>query len=108
MQTLILVLLLAAVFGLFVPRVQMRLQGLLHRRRRAVWALPLVLTAIFSAAALRAGAFSPGLALMVLGYTAAPVGCAYAQGSGPIQQPGALDFLTIALLWLPLEFGAGQ
>ena len=107
MKTLILALLLAAVFGFFVPPVQTRLQGLLHRRPRAVWAFPLLLTAIFSGAAALAGSLSLPLALMVLVYSAAPVLCAYVQGAGFVERPRALDFLTVALLWLPLEFGAG-
>jgi membrane protease YdiL (CAAX protease family) len=107
LQTLILGLLLAAVFGFFVPSVQARLQGLLHRRPRAVWALPLFLTAVFSGAAALAGVLSLGLALMVLVYAAAPTLCAYVQGAGFIERPRGLDFLTLALLWLPLEFGAG-
>jgi membrane protease YdiL (CAAX protease family) len=106
-HTLILGLLLAAVFGFFVPSVRTRLQGLLHRRPQAIWALPLVLTAVFSGAAALAGALSLSLALMVLVYTAAPALCAYAQGAGFIQRPRGLDFLTIALLWMPIEFGAG-
>ena len=44
---------------------------------------------------------------MVLAYTAAPVLCAYAQGPEFVERPSGLDFLTIALLWLPIEFGAG-
>src|SRR5471032_7842 len=107
MQTLILALLLAAVFGFFVPSVQAHLQRLLHRRPRAVWAVPLILTAVFSGAAALAGVLSLPLALLVLVYTAAPVLCAYVQGAGFVEQPRSLDFLTVALLWLPLEFGAG-
>jgi membrane protease YdiL (CAAX protease family) len=106
-QALVLGLLLAAVFGFFVPSVQTRLQGLLHQRPRAVWAFPLLLTTVFSGAAAVAGALSLPLALMVLGYTAAPVLCAYIQGAGFIHRPRSLDFLAVALLWLPLEFGAG-
>ncbi len=107
MQLLILGGLLAAVFGFFVPSVQTRLQGLLHQRPAAVWAFPLLLTAVFCGAAALAGTLSLLLALMVLAYTAAPALCAYAQGAGFIERPSGLDFLTIALLWLPLEFGAG-
>jgi membrane protease YdiL (CAAX protease family) len=107
MPTLILALLLAAVFGFFVPSFQKRLRGLLHRRPRALWAFPLLLTAVFSAAAALAGALSLRLALLALAYTAAPALCAYLQGPGFIERPRLLDFLTVALLWLPLEFGAG-
>ena len=44
---------------------------------------------------------------MVLGYALAPVACAYVAGRGRPKTPGALDFLAILLLWLPLEFAAG-
>jgi len=107
MQTAILALLLAAVFGFFVPQVQIRLRAVLHRSPAVVWLLPVLLTAVFTAAAFLAGAFSVKLSLIVLAYTAAPVACAFIQGPGFVTCPTALDFLTIALLWLPLEFGAG-
>src|ERR1700688_3724838 len=107
MQTLTLALLLAAVLSFFIPAVQTALQRLLHRAPAAVWLLPFLLTGLFTAASLLAGVFSTPLSLMVLAYTAAPVACAYAQGPGWIDRPSALDFLTIALLWLPIEFGAG-
>jgi hypothetical protein len=45
---------------------------------------------------------------MVLAYTALPVACAFAQGPGLMARPSIADFVTIALLWLPLEVGAGQ
>jgi membrane protease YdiL (CAAX protease family) len=107
-QTLILALLLAAVLGFFVPGVQTRLQRLLHGQPAAVWAVPWLLTAVFAAASVLIGAFSIPLSLMVLAYTAAPVACAFAQGAGFVVRPSGADFLTIGLLWLPLEFGAGH
>jgi len=108
MQTLMLALLLAAVFGFFVPEVQKGLQRILHAHPALVWAVPFLLTLTFNMASALAGAFSFGLSLMVLAYTAAPVACAYLQGAGVIHRPSAGDFLTIGLLWLPIEFGAGQ
>jgi membrane protease YdiL (CAAX protease family) len=125
MQTLILALLLAAVFGLFVPSAQKRLQAMLHRTPELIWAFPFFLTAVFSGAAAVAGAFSAGLMLLVLGYTAAPALCAVlaakwdrrssfvvcqpAEGRTPqvVGRPHPLDFITILLIWLPLEFAAG-
>jgi uncharacterized protein len=97
MQTLFLALLLAVVFGLFVPKAQAELRGTLKRHPRSVWAFPFLLTAVFAVAAAVAGAFSLPLIAMVLAYTLAPVACVVA---------GA-DFLAILLLWLPLEFAAG-
>jgi membrane protease YdiL (CAAX protease family) len=107
MQTLFLALLLAAVLAFFLPAVQNRVRGALHARPSAIWAVPFLLTAIFSGAAALAGAFSFSLALLLLGYTAAPVVCAWIEGAGFIPRPAALDFAAILLLWLPLEFAAG-
>jgi membrane protease YdiL (CAAX protease family) len=108
MQTTVLALLLAAVLVMFLPAVQKRLQWLLQKKPRAIWAVPCLMAAIFAAAAALAGVFSVPLVLMVLAYAAAPVLCEYAQGPGPARRPGVLDFAAILLLWLPLEFGAGQ
>jgi hypothetical protein len=107
MHTVFLAVLLAAVFACFAPAVQDRLQKTFHARQAAFWCVPVLLTAVFSAAAASAGALSPALGILVLAYTAAPVACAYAQGPGFIKQPSALDFGVILLLWLPLEFAAG-
>ena len=125
MQTLVLVLLLAAVFSLFIPSAQNRLQALLHGTPTLIWAFPFLLTAIFGGAAALAGAVNGELLLLVLIYTAAPVLCAVlatkwdrrssfvvchpAEGRtrhAP-DRPHPLDFLTILLIWLPLEFAAG-
>jgi membrane protease YdiL (CAAX protease family) len=106
-QTLVLALLLAAVLAFFLPEVQGRVRGVLHAHPVIVWAVPFLLTAIFSGAAALAGAFSFSLALLLLGYTAAPVACAWMEGAGLIPRPAALDFVAILLLWLPLEFAAG-
>ena len=83
------------------------LRSLLHRRAAWIWAAPPLLTIAFAGASLLAGAFSVPLTLLVLAYTVAPVLCAFLQGPGPVQRPTALDFLTILLLWLPIEFAAG-
>src|SRR5262249_5219399 len=76
-------------------------------RPALIWALPFLLSAVFSLAALLARAWSWPLALLVFAYTAAPTACAAIQGPGSVKRPSALDFATILLLWLPLEFGAG-
>ncbi len=107
MQTLVLALLLAGVFSFFSPTLQARLRSLLHAKPVAVWAAPLVLTGIFAGAAAMAGAWSPPLILLALVYTAAPVACVFALGSGFPKRPHLLDFAAILLLWLPLEFAAG-
>jgi uncharacterized protein len=107
MHTWVPALLLAAVFSFFVPAVQSSIRGMFTRRPALIWAVPWLLTAIFSGAALMASAWSWPLSLLVLAYTAAPVACAAAEGPGPAKSPSARDFLAILLLWLPLEFAAG-
>ena len=106
-QTAVLALLLAAVVAFLAPAPQQFLRNLLHRRPAWIFAAPPLLTAVFTIAAALSGVSSLPLALLVLAYTAAPVLCAYAQGAGPVARPSALDFLTVLLLWLPLEFSAG-
>lgn len=119
MQTLVLALLLTAVFGLFIPSAQYRLQALLKSRPPLIWTFPFLLTVVFSGAAILAGAWNARLVLLVLVYTIAPVLSAVWAGKqadpgagrsavGPSRKgPGILDFLTILLIWLPLEFAAG-
>src|SRR5512133_3916472 len=96
MQILFLALLLAAIFGLFVPVAQTRLRSLLQGSPATVWAVPFLLTALFAAAS-----------AAVRAYTLAPPACVYLAGSGSPKLPGVLDFLAIALLWFPLEFAGG-
>ena len=108
MQIAFLVFLLAAVLSFFIPQTQSRLQSALGRTPALLWAAPILLTGIFAAAAALGNSFSLPLTALIFVYTAVPTLCAYRQGGGAIQRPTAIDFLTIALLWLPLEFGAGQ
>jgi uncharacterized protein len=100
-------LLLAAVLSFFVPAVQGSVRGTFTKRPALVWALPWLLTAIFSGAALLVNAWNWPLFLLVLAYTAGPVACAAVAGSGPAKRPSGLDFVAVLLLWLPLEFAAG-
>ncbi len=100
-------LFLAVVFSFFAPAVQSSTRSMFTRLPALIWAIPWVLTAIFSAAALLANAWSWLLSLLVLAYTAAPVACAALAGPGPAKRPSGWDFLAILLLWLPLEFAAG-
>src|ERR1044071_9217368 len=98
MQIAFLGVLLACIFALFCDGVRQNLRKELHRSPSRVWLVPPALTAYFLAASFAAGEGSWPLILIVLAYTAAPVACAYWRGP---------DFLTIALLWLPLELPAG-
>jgi membrane protease YdiL (CAAX protease family) len=97
MQILFLGLLLAAIVGLFCQKLQRRLREAFQAKRALLWLLPPLLTGYFFLASLWVGPPNWPLIAIVLAYTAAPVACAYW---------GASDFLTIALLWLPLEFPA--
>lgn len=99
-QTATLALLLAAIFVLFAAPVQQGLQAALRRRPALLWLAPLLLTAVFVAASVIASAVSLPQTLVVLAYTCAPVLCRYTLSS-------RADFLTILLLWLPIEFAAG-
>jgi membrane protease YdiL (CAAX protease family) len=106
-QTAVLALLLAAVLALLAPGPRRFLEINLHRRPVWILAAPPLLTSVFTIAAALAGASSLPLAVLILAYTSAPVLCAYVQGAGERARPSALDFLTVLLLWLPLEFSAG-
>jgi membrane protease YdiL (CAAX protease family) len=107
MQTLILGVLLAAVLSFFSPTLQDRVRTGLHGRPWLIAFVPILLTGVFSGAAFLVHACSWQPSAMVLAYTAMPVLCAGVQGAGFIKRPALLDFLTILLLWLPLEFAAG-
>jgi membrane protease YdiL (CAAX protease family) len=106
-RTAVLVLLLSAVLALLSGAAQKALSRLLHRRPAFIWFAPLLLTAIFTASAALVSAASLSLALLLLLYTAIAVACAFLQGPAGVARPSALDFLTILVLWLPLEFAAG-
>jgi membrane protease YdiL (CAAX protease family) len=106
-QIAVLALLLTAIVALLASAPKRFLKQTLQHRPAWIWAAPLLLSAAFSGAAMLAGAWNLPLALMVLAYTALPVLCAYAQGAAAVARPTALDFFTVLLLWLPLEFSAG-
>jgi membrane protease YdiL (CAAX protease family) len=106
-QTAVLAALLIAILGFLAPATQQLFQTALHRTPASIFCAPLFFTAIFGGAAELVHVRSLPLTLMVFGYTAAPVLCAYVQRPGPAARPSALDSLTILILWLPLEFAAG-
>ena len=107
MQTLILVVLLGAVLSFLSTTVQQQVRSTFQRQPRLIWAVPVLLTGVFNAAAALASACSWKLCLLVFAYTAMPVCCAALQGAGFVKRPKAMDFFTILLLWLPLELAAG-
>jgi uncharacterized protein len=106
-QTAFLLVLLAAIFSLLAPGLQRRLQKLLQGRPATLWAVPIMLTAVFVAASWYVRAFSLPLTLLVLAYTLAPVLVAFLQGPATAPRPTWLDFLGVLILWLPIEFAAG-
>jgi len=92
-------LLLFVVLGVLSLRLQRGLHAWVQGRPVRILTGPVLLTAIFAAAAWKAGAFSASLGLMVLAYTLAPTLC--------VLLSRAADFFAMLLLWLPLEFSAG-
>jgi membrane protease YdiL (CAAX protease family) len=98
---LVLALLLVAILSFLHPSVR-------KHASRPQWLLaaPPVLTLLFCGLALACNAFSVPLALLILLYTLAPVLAAFFQGPGG--RPAWIDFAIILMLWLPLEFAAGQ
>jgi membrane protease YdiL (CAAX protease family) len=104
-QTIVLGLLLAAVFAYFVPAVRTGVRKTLQGNPRMLWVVPVVLAGVFAGASVIANAFSVPLILLVLVYLALPTICVFHAGHGPA--PQGLDFCAILLLWLPLEFAAG-
>lgn len=106
MLAIVLAILLAAILALLCGSLQRFLQSALKHRPSLLFAAALLVSAVFLLAAGRLGAFTPALALLILGYTFIPVTCAYLlRRRAP---PVWADFLIIALLWLPLELSLGQ
>src|SRR5690242_5641527 len=107
MSTLVLALLLAAVLSFLCSAVQARVRKLLQRRPAMIWAVPFLLTAAFSGAAVLVAAWSLSLCLLMLAYTMMPVLCAWVVRAKTVAQPSNGDFMMILLIWLPVEFAAG-
>jgi membrane protease YdiL (CAAX protease family) len=100
-------LLLIIVLGLLSQRLQARLRSLVHRRPSLILAAPVALTTVFATAAWNADAGSWRLTLLALAYTLAPT----LMVLWPRATPGVArwaDMAGILLLWLPIEFAAGE
>jgi uncharacterized protein len=97
----VLIFLLLAILSFLFPGVRK-----LSTRPASLLLLPALVTLLFSGLAFVTDAFSMRLALLILVYTFAPALTAYFQGPGG--RPTWLDFGVILMLWLPLEFAAGQ
>jgi uncharacterized protein len=100
------VLFLAGILGLLCPSVQSLLQARLQTRPALLFLAPALLSALFLAIASGLNAFSAPLAALIVAYTFAPAIWAFLiRRTTP---PVWMDFAVILLLWLPLEFSAGQ
>lgn len=108
MQTLVFALLLLAVLGLLSQTVRSALGRAFERRPWLILPVPVLLAAVFGALAARAGAVWRPLALLALAYTGAPVLVAWRHRGKPMKTPSAGDFAILLMLWLPLEFAAGE
>jgi membrane protease YdiL (CAAX protease family) len=107
-QALFRLALVALILALMSARMQRFVSGILRARPAAFWLAPVLLSGVFMAAALMAGAASWPLALAVLAYTLVPSACAAKLGPATGPRPQALDFLAILLLWLPLELNVAK
>ncbi len=108
MQTLVLALLLLAVLSVLSKAVRSALEGAFERRPWLILLAPVVFAGLFGALAARAGAVWQPLALLALVYTGVPVLLAWAQRGARAKPASAVDFAILLLLWLPLEFAAGE
>ncbi|MEO7652987.1 MAG: hypothetical protein ABIZ80_21205, partial [Bryobacteraceae bacterium] len=98
------ILFLLAILMLLAPALQRILRGHLRRRPLLLFAGPAVLSAVFLIILWRESVLGVPLAALILAYTFLPAAAAFRLGSSP---PQWLDMAAIALLWLPLELGAG-
>lgn len=103
----VLALLLGSVLSFFFASIRKSVSGALRRRPALIWAVPFLLTGIFSVAAALVDGGSLPLSGLVLAYTSGPVFSTWLGRSGSVDRPSAWDFLTVLLLWLPLEFATG-
>jgi uncharacterized protein len=100
----VLAFLLFAILAFLFPSVQKRVS-----HPAWLFAAPAVLTLLFAGLAWATDAFSVPLVLLVLVYTFAPALAAFFQGPGGTSaRSGWIDFTIVLMLWLPLEFSAGQ
>ena len=106
MRTLVPAVFLAVILAFFLPPIPSALKTRLRSRPALLFALPALLTMVFCAVALRMGALSPPLVLLIVAYTLVPTVCIFLQGA---DAGGAtwLDAIVILILWLPVELNLG-
>jgi membrane protease YdiL (CAAX protease family) len=97
---------LAVILAFLFPAVPAALRKLFRSRPELVFAVPVMLSALFWLVTARAGAAQLPLAAVIAAYTLIPTICIYWQGvdAGPATW---LDFAVIVLLWLPVEINIG-
>ncbi len=101
-------LFLLAILGFLFPQVQERARALFRKRPALLFAVPAALTLVFCGLAESSGALSPALIVLVAVYTTVPALTAFVQGAAFVKRPSLWDFAIVLMLWLPLEFAAGQ
>ncbi len=95
------------ILGLFVPRLQALLRNWFFAGRSRILLVPAALTGIFGIVLAGLGAWSWPFLALVAAYTAAPT-LLVASGGPKAKRPRWADFVSILLLWLPLEFYTGK
>ncbi|MGH9663931.1 MAG: CPBP family glutamic-type intramembrane protease, partial [Bryobacteraceae bacterium] len=105
MRILIPALFLPMILVLLCGKLQEWLRRALQARPALVFAAPAGLSLLFLGIAAALDALNGPLAVLVFAYTLAPTACCYFWRRRPA--PAWVDFLTMLLLWLPLEFAAG-
>lgn len=105
MRILIPALFLPMIFVLLSGGLQKALRQAFAGRPALVFLVPAGLSPLFLGLAAGLGSLSAPLAALVFAYTLAPTVCCYFARHRAA--PAWADFLTLLLLWFPLEFAAG-
>ncbi|HWR53454.1 MAG TPA: CPBP family intramembrane glutamic endopeptidase [Bryobacteraceae bacterium] len=107
MLAAVVALFLVIILGLFVPRLQGLLRSWFFAGGSRILLVPAALTGVFAMVLAARGAWNWPFLAVVAVYTAAPT--LLVASSGPkAKRPRWADFLSILLLWLPLEFYTGK
>jgi membrane protease YdiL (CAAX protease family) len=107
MQILAPGLLLVVILCGFSRTVQSRLRDWLQRRPARVFLAPVLLSLYFCLLMGWLRALSAPLVALIVLYTFLPSGLAFAQKPDRTP-PSSVDFVTIGVLWLPIELGLGK
>jgi len=100
---------LVFIFALLLPGVQKALRRRVGSQPRILFLASLFLSAVFCALAAVFDALGVRLAVLAVLYTLLPTTLVFLKGpKAHSGAPSVLDLAAILLLWLPLEFSAGQ